>query len=96
MKAFTKDEYQRISKLLEKMHADIMEQENDIVKMSGVRAIIDGIKTDVYDAECYDLPMLMTEGQLHALTMLYTGINKYRAQISDIIWEVYFRNVEEK
>lgn len=95
MKAFTKDEYQLISKNLDYMAADIAEQEKDCIKLSAVRAILDEIKTDVYNAEVYDLPMLITEGQLYALTMLYTSINKYRGKISDILWDAYFRNDEE-
>ena len=95
MKAFTKDEYQLISKNLDYMFADIAEQESDFIKRSAVRAILDEIKTDVYDAEVYDFPMLIIDAQLHVLTMLYTGINKYRGKISDEIWNAFFRHTRD-
>ena len=95
MKAFTKDECINMNKILDEIKLTIYTQESDTVKRSGVNALIDGIKSDMFDAEIYDLPMLITEGQLYALTMLYLGIGKYRTQISDIIWDAYFRNVKE-
>ena len=92
MKAFTKEECMNLHRILDEIRLTIYTQESDDIKRSAVNALIDGIKSEVFDAEIYDLPMLITEGQLYALTMLYLGIGKYRSQISDIIWDAYFRH----
>ena len=95
MKAFTKDEYIKLKNLLGEIELTIYVQEADSCKRHAVDALIEGIKSDMFDAEIYDLPMLMTEGQLYTLAMLYTGIAKFRSQISDIIWDAYFRYDKE-
>lgn len=95
MKAFTKDEVLAINQVLDTMTIAIYKQEDDSTKCSAVAALIDTIRGSVYDAEHYDLPLWMAEGILYTLVMMYTGLNKYKSEITDIIWDAYFRNVKE-